>query len=60
MTTHVRRTSLVSALLVALPLLAIVGPAHAAATCFGKRATIVGSGSPDILIGTAKRDVIVG
>ena len=35
-------------------------PAHAAARCFGKRATIVGTGRADRLIGTPRTDVIQG
>lgn len=35
-------------------------PASAAPTCFGKRATIVGTPGDDRLVGTGGRDVIVG
>jgi Ca2+-binding RTX toxin-like protein len=35
-------------------------PAHGATRCFGKRATIVGTGRADRLIGTPRADVIVG
>jgi Ca2+-binding RTX toxin-like protein len=36
------------------------GPAEAAPTCFGRRATIVGTGERDVLVGTSRSDVIVG
>lgn len=36
------------------------GTAHAAVSCLGKRATIVGTQGPDRLGGTARRDVIAG
>jgi Ca2+-binding RTX toxin-like protein len=35
-------------------------PAQAATRCFGKRATIVGTGRADRLIGTPRADVIIG
>ena len=57
---YVRPASLLTAVLLALPLLAVTGPAHAAASCFGRRATIVGTSGNDSLFGTARRDVIVG
>lgn len=53
-----RRAPIVAALLMIAMSLAVSASA-AAATCFGKRATIVGTRQNDRLVGTARADVIV-
>ena len=58
---HLSLVTAFAATAVALPLLALGGPVHAAApTCMGEKATIVGNAKANTLQGTAKRDVIVG
>lgn len=45
---------------VALAVALVAQPVRAAPTCFGRAATIVGTGDADDLVGTAASDVIVG
>jgi hypothetical protein len=60
---HTRRASIVVACTVALVAVFLVLPQTANAarpTCFGKRATIVGTARADVLKGTSRPDVIAG
>jgi Ca2+-binding RTX toxin-like protein len=54
------RTVVLGTLAVLIGFVAVPPAAQAAPRCFGKKATIVGTGDRDTLKGTPKRDVIVG